>query len=84
MSSTYQQTAYSFQLQTSNANGYDLVDWNAYAQNGMTDEWANAIYQALKGITPPAGCQLQITVSKQDITDTSYTTSTATNPITFT
>lgn len=84
MSSTSQQTAYSFQLQTSNATGYDLVDWNAYDINGMTDEWANAIYQALKGITPPAGCQLQITVSKQTVADTQYTTETGTNPITFT
>lgn len=84
MSSTSQQTIWSFQLQTSNATGYDLVDWNAYDLNGMSDEWANAIYQALKGVTPPPGCQLQVSVSKQTVADTQYTTDTTASPITFT
>lgn len=84
MSQTFSQTIWTFQLTTSNTNGYDMATLNAYAQNGMTDEWANAIYQALNGVTPPAGCQLQITVSKQDVSDTQYTTGTGTNPVTFT
>lgn len=84
MSQTFNQTTYTFQLQTSNSYGYDLVDWTAMTQNGMTDEWANAIYQALKAIVPPAGCQLLISVSKQNVIDTVYSTGTDTNPVTFT
>lgn len=83
MSTTYNQTAWTFNLTTSNSYGYDQINWNAYAQNGMTDEWANAIYQALKDITPPEGCELQISVSKQNVVDTVYDTNADVSPITF-
>ncbi len=84
MSQIFNQTIYSFQLQTSNDDGYDLVDWTAMTQNGMSDEWANAIYQALKAVVPPAGCRLDVSVSKQNVIDTVYSTGTDTDPVTFT
>ena len=84
MSQTSNQTIWTFQITTSNANGYDMTTLNAYSQNGMTDAWASDIYQALTAVKPPAGCQLQVSVSKQGVVDTVYTTDTSTTPITFT
>lgn len=86
MSTTSTNSEYSIQLQTTQTatGNYDITSWVVNSQNGMTDGWVNSIYQALKTVVPPAGCTMQVSVTKQDLADTVYATGTGSNPITFT
>lgn len=86
MSTTSTGDEYTFTLTTTQtaSGNHDVASWNCYSSNGMSDAFASAIYEALAAVVPPTGCTLQISVSKQGISNTTYTTNTTVNPITFT
>lgn len=85
MSQISAQSQYTFTVtttQTATGNS-DHITGMAYSQNGMSDALASQIILALQTITPPVGLTLAAVVTKQDVTDTVYTTGYA-NPLTFT
>lgn len=84
MSQSNFQSRYQFTIQMISGMNSSGGVWEFDSTSGMTDTLANQMLQAIRAITPPTGVTLTANMDKQDVTDVSYTTSYATNPISFT
>jgi len=85
MSTTDTFTNYNFSFNNQETNGtMNMASFTLVSRGGMSDAMAFALTEAFNGLPWPAGTTASATVSKEVITDTSYTTDTTSTPPSFT
>ncbi|MEY9937285.1 hypothetical protein [Streptacidiphilus sp. MAP5-3] len=85
MSTVQSVTQYSVQFNiTRTSDGFQDNGSIVLGDPSWTDAEVGAFVQAMEALPLPTGCTIQVIVGKSSQAVTSYTTDTATNPITFT
>jgi hypothetical protein len=82
MSTTSSSTKYTFYIQIQNASGLD-IQTGMEIDAGLTDSAAFELRDAILGVAWTSGMTVNVQVTKQDFTGTSYTTN-LTSPPSFT
>lgn len=80
MSSTSSDTSYSLFISVGNSGDYD-IGISMDSGSGIDDDFALSVATALQGLTWPTGTTFQLT--KQAVSETSYTADLAASPAVF-